>query len=88
LSSSFLKCFAHQSEEAWQREKVHGTEENLEWGIGEKNEEQIDAESGFEEEDRTTKEEADGEDEDLSSGSDGTGDSPQHRECKAILCSR
>ena len=49
--SSFLKCIAHQSEEAWQREKVHGTEENLEWGIGEKNEEQIDAESGFEEED-------------------------------------
>uniref|UniRef100_UPI00358FC7D0 golgin subfamily A member 6-like protein 25 n=1 Tax=Myxine glutinosa TaxID=7769 RepID=UPI00358FC7D0 len=66
LSSSFLKCFAHQGEEAWQKEKVHGTQGNPESGILEKNE-QIDAESGCDKEDGTAKEEADGEDEELSS---------------------
>ena len=49
------------------REKVHGTEDNAECGNGEKNEEQINAKSGFKEEDGTAKEEADGKDEELSS---------------------
>uniref|UniRef100_UPI00358F9742 protein FAM133-like n=1 Tax=Myxine glutinosa TaxID=7769 RepID=UPI00358F9742 len=53
-------------EEAWQKEKVHGTQGKPESGILEKRE-QIDAESGCDKEDGTAKEEAYGEDEELSS---------------------